>query len=221
MQATILGRPFGSGVNQAKDKYTEASSGSVTIESTYRTLWANWITTAPTRGSAHPVYPQAKLVNKTAEQITPGWLCDVTLTYEQPAPEENPATDNQQLPPEEYSESANEIEMPIEAHPNFATFATEANGAMFTNYGTADVDFKGWTKDSPFSGYMTFKVGSVTESKTTYYWQKPSSVSTLVGTCSGHWLTVSGSIARRFPYWTRTINRIYSTVPWNTTIYPG
>ena len=121
------------------------------------------------------------------------------------------------LPPEEYAETANAVEAPIEAHPDFATFATIANGAIYSPEGK----FNGWTKSSPYAGYMTYRVGSVTESTTTYFWSKPESASTLIGTVSGHWRVDSGSIQRRYPYWTRTINRVWSENGWNTTVYPN
>ncbi|MBU3720743.1 MAG: hypothetical protein FGM22_08305 [Burkholderiaceae bacterium] len=225
MTYTIIGTAFpAGGIKMAKDKVTEDARGRKTITSTYRTFYSGWFSEAPVRGTAHGVYPTAFLVEKSAAQIEPGFLCDVTLKYEEPeAPEDsdteggNPPFEGATLPPDEYTESANEVEVPIEAHPNFKDFATVANGAIFSTEG----DFKGWTKTSPFSGFLTYKVGSVTESVTKYYWGKPASVTSLVGQVEGNWLTVSGSIARRYPYWVRTINRIYSTVPWNTTIYPG
>jgi hypothetical protein len=222
MNITIIGKPFGNGVNQAKDKFSEDTAGRKTIESTYRTLWSGWLLTAPVRGSAHPSYPTATLTSKTAQQITPGYLCDVTLTYVDPDIS-NPPTPGK-LPPNEYTESANEIEMPIEAHPDFATFATAEKGAIFDSPipPLSQGKFLGWTKSSPYAGYLTFKVGSITESETTYFWTKPPSCADLVGKRAGdHYLVVSGSIARRYPYWTRTINRIYSSVPWNSTIYPN
>lgn len=141
------------------------------------------------------------------------WLCDVTLVYEAPAPEETEPEDPDQLPEPEYSQSDSAIEIPIEAHPRFKFFATPANGAIFGPPipPLLQGDFKGWTKDSPYAGFLSYKVGSVTESVTTYFWSRPPGVEGLVGTVSGNWLTVSGSIQRKGIYWARTINRLYST----------
>jgi len=220
MKIRIVGKAFGT-VKQPRDRYSQSGDGSLTITSAYRTLWLGWLGTAPGLGSQHPTYPQAVLDSRDAQQITPGYLCDVTLTYK--APRQEDAPQGESLPPDEYTESANEIEVPIEAHPNFSSFATEANGAIF---GTpippmAQGPFIGWTASSPFSGYLTYKVGSVTESITSYHWAKPASVSSVVGQRSGNWLTISGSISRRGVYWTKTINRIYNAAGWNSTIYPN
>lgn len=223
MTIHIIGTPFpAGGIKQAKDQVTEDARGRKTITSTYRTLYSGWLVSAPTRGSVHPVYANASLVGKTAQQIEPGYLCDVVLTYEEPQPEEDAS--GRQLPPDDYVESVNDVDLPIEAHPDFATFATEANGAIFSAPipPMAQGDFKGWTKDSPFAGYMTFKAGSVTRSVTKYSWGRPASVSVDVGKRDGaNWLVVSGSIARHGAYWGRTLNSIYSSVAWNTTIYPN
>lgn len=223
MTLRIVGKAFGT-AQQPNDKYSELGDGSFTVTSTYRTLWDGWLGTAPGIGSAHPIYPAAILDSRDAEQINPGYLCDVTLKYKAPKtePDGEPPEPGAQLPADEYTESANDVEVPIEAHPSFASFATEENGAIF---GTPippmlQGPFLGWTKDSPFSGYLTYKVGSVTESVTTYSWGKPTSVSGDVGTRSGNWLTVSGSISRRGIYWTKTIDRIYSAAGWNSTVYP-
>jgi hypothetical protein len=223
MTFKIIGQPFpAGGVKQAKDTVTEDASGRKTITTTYRTLYSTWLINAPSRGSTHPTYPDASLVGKSAQQIEPGYLCEVTLTYNEPDPPDGSTTGGK-LPQDDYVESVNDVELPIEAHPDFATFATEANGAIFAAPipPMAQGDFKGWTKSSPFAGYMTFKAGSVTRSVTTYSWNKPASVSSAVGKKDGtNWLVVSGSVARHGAYWGRTINSIYSSVAWNTTIYP-
>ncbi len=219
MTLKIVGTAFPTGgIAQAKDSVTEDARGRKRIETTYRTLYADWLINAPARGTTHPVYSAATLRERSAEQIEPGYLCDVTLVYSEPEPAEDGSGSSGTLPPDEYTESANEIDVPIEAHPDFASFATVANGAIF---GT-DGDFKGWTAESPYSGYLSYKVGSVSESVSTYSWGKPNSVSEKVGevTGAGKWLTVSGSITRRYPFWVRTINRIYSAAGWNTTVYP-
>lgn len=234
----IVGKRFGTAA-QPVSTYSESGNQSFTVTDTYRTLWNGWLGAAPGIGSAHPTYPRAILDTRDAKQITPGYLCDVTLTYLAPEilspdvdpedeenPDGTPPEPGAVLPPDEYTESANDVEYPIEAHPNFASFATEANGAKFkwvppVNGLAGYNDFTGWTTTSPFSGYLTYKVGSVTESVTKYYWGKPHSVASDVGKRSGNWLTVSGSISRRGIYWSRTINRIYSTKGWNSTVYPN
>jgi hypothetical protein len=219
MTLKIVGTAFPTGgIAQAKDSVSEDARGRKTIETTYRTLYADWLTNAPARGSAHPTYTNATLRERSAKQIEPGYLCEVTLIYSDPEPAEDGSGSTAALPPDEYTESANEVEVPIEAHPDFATFATVGNGAIFSS----DGDFKGWTASSPFAGYLSYKVGSVSESVSTYSWGKPASISDNVGELSGagKWLTVSGSITRRYPFWVRTINRIYSAAGWNDTIYP-
>jgi hypothetical protein len=210
--ALIRGQAFGNGILQAKNKWVENRDGSYTIERTFRALAVDWMTRCPARGSIHPSVSNAVLMARNAQQSSIPFLVDVTLTYETPKVENFTGSI---LPPTEYSETANAVEVPIEAHPDFATFATEANGAIFD----ADGKFKGWTKESEFSGYMTYQVGSITESVTTYFWSKPSSVSTLIGSIQGGWRVASGGIQRRYPYWARTINRVWSERPWNTTIY--
>ncbi|MEI6036045.1 MAG: hypothetical protein WCS65_17400 [Verrucomicrobiae bacterium] len=215
MDYKIIGTSFGNGIAQASDVYSEDERGRITVTSTYRTLWANWITSAPARGTAHAVYTTATLTTRECKKIEPGFLCDVTLTYISPTSDAAIST-SQPLPPDEYQETANEVEMPIEAHPDFVNMATPENGVIWNETG----DFKGWQAWSPFAGYMTFKVGSISESTTQYSWSKPSSVTGLIGTRAGNWLTIGGGIARRYPYWTRTITRLYSSIPWNSTIYP-
>ena len=213
----IIGTSFGSGVLQAKDKFKEAVNGSMTISRTFRAFKTGWITDCPARGSAHPDYASAILTERNADPSDIPGLVDVTLTYVSPATTATyPGGGTTPLPPTEYSETANSVEAPIEAHPDFATFGTVANGAIFNTDGT----FKGWEKTSEFAGYMTFKVPSITESTTVYFWTQPASVSTLIGGVEGeYWLVVGGSIQRRYPYWTRTLNRIWSEIPLNTTIY--
>lgn len=214
--ARIVGRRFGS-VTQPKDKFSEDAKGGQVISRTYRTLWAGWLLDAPSRGSKHPDYPLAKLETREAEQIEPGWLCDVTLSYVVPPPDETEPEEPDQLPIPRYTQSESAIEIPIEAHPNFSSFGTEANGAIFG----ADGDFKGWKATSAYAGFLSYKVGSVTESITTYFWSRPSGVEGFVGSVSGNWLTVSGSIQREGIYWSRTINRLYSERGWPSAIYPG
>ncbi len=232
--ARIVGTSFGNGIEQAKNSYSEAKDGTVTVERTFRAFEQGWLAICPPRGSAHPDYPEASLIQRTAKQSSIPMLVDVTLTYESPRPADlapddpNNPNNNQggggggsssylQLPPDEYSETANSVEVPIEAHPDFSTFGTVENGAIFNDQGK----FTGWKKDSPYVGYLTYKVGSVTETVTKYYRGQPPSVSSLIGTADGgHWLTVSGSVQRRSPFWTQSITRIYSTLPWNSVIYP-
>lgn len=212
--ALIIGTAFGNGISQAKNKFKEGRDGTLVIESTFRALASSWITSCPARGTAHPQFSDATLQEREATQSSVPFLVDVSLIYERPRSSGGSAS-TQQLPPDEYSETANAVEVPIEAHPDFKDFATEANGAIFEGD-----KFKGWKKDSEFSGYMTYQVASVTESVTKYFWAQPSSVSALIGSVQGNWRIASGAIARRYPYWTQTINRIWSEREWNTTIYP-
>jgi hypothetical protein len=226
MTLKIVGTAFPTGgIAQAKDSVSEDARGRKTIETTYRTLYADWLINAPARGTTHPVYSAATLHERRAQQIEPGYLCDVTLVYVEPEPDIDLSGSSSSVPPDEYTESVNEIEVPIEAHPDFDTFATEENGAIFgaPRPPLLQGDFKGWTKSSPFSGYLSYKVGSVSESVSKYSFGKPVSVSDEVGELSGDgkWLTISGSITRRYPYWVRTIVRIYSKDGWNTTVYPN
>jgi hypothetical protein len=194
----------------------------LTVESTYRTLYQGWLGNSPKHGSKHSVYPDAVLVNRDAQQITPGFLCDVTLRYQAPQQETSEPEPGAKLPEDEYNESVNDMEYPIEARPNFNDFAAEENGAIFGVPVPPMLQgpFLGRTKNSEFSGYLTFKVGSVTESVTKYYWGRPASVYNEVGVRNGNWLTTSGSVSHRGIYWTRTINRIYSKAGCNVTIYP-
>ena len=221
MTLRIVGQRFGS-VTQPADKYSGSADGSFAVETTYRTLWHGWLEKAPSIGNAHPTYPEAKLYSRDAEQHESGYLCDVTLKYKAPTKEAGTPEPGAVLPIDEYTESSNAVEVPIEAHPSFATFATEENGAIFDPPipPLAQGKFSGWTADSHFAGYMSYVVGSVTESITKYYWGRPASVSDSVGDRSGKWLTVSGSISRRGIYWSRTLNREYRAVGWNSTIYP-
>lgn len=214
--ARIVGTAFGDGILQAKDKFKEARDGTFTIERTFRALASSWIASCPARGTAHPDFSTATLQEREATQSSIPFLVDVTLIYERPRTGTG-SPSNQPLPPDEYTETSNAVEVPIEKHPDFKNFATDANGAIFE----ADGTFKGWKKDSEFAGYKTYLVGSVTESVTKYFWYQPPSVSTLIGSVQGNWRIASGGIARRYPYWTQTINRIWSEVAWNTTIYPN
>ena len=217
----IIGTSFGSGVLQAKDKFKEAVNGSMTISRTFRAFKTGWIADCPARGSAHPDYASAILTERNADPSDIPGLVDVTLTYVSPATTSTyPGGGTTPLPPTEYSETANSVEAPIEAHPDFHTFANSVNGAIFERNKTGGLIFKGWAPWSGFSGMMTYKVPSITESTTVYFWTQPASVSTLIGGVEGaYWLVVGGSIQRRYPYWTRTLNRIWSETPWNTTIY--
>lgn len=213
--ARIIGTAFGSGILQAKDKFKESRDGTLSIDRTFRALAADWITACPQLGSSHPVFTTASLQQREAVQSSIPFLVDVTLTYERPRSSTGTSS-SLPLPPDEYSETANAVEVPIEAHPDFKTFGTEANGALFED----DGKFKGWKKDSPYAGYLTYQVASVTENVTKYFWSQPSSVSSLIGSVQGNWRIASGGIARRYPYWTRTINRVWSERPWNRVIYP-
>ena len=142
----------------------------------------------PMFGSKHPVCKDAVLAIPEAQQITPGFLCDVTLNYQAPPKAASKPEPGAVLPPDEYIEGVNDVEFSIEQHLNFGTSATEASGAIFASpippmlHGR----FLGWTKNRPFAGYMSFKVGSVTESITNYFWSKPGSVSGVVGQRGGH-----------------------------------
>lgn len=212
----IIGTSVGVGILQAKDKVSEGRDGVYTVETTFRALKTSWMSDLPARGTAHPTISAATLVERQATQSSIPWLVDVVLQYTTP-PTSSSISGAGTLPPDEYTESANAVEFPIEAHPNFVSFGTVSNGAIFDGTGK----FTGWSKYSPYAGYLTYKVPSVTESVTKYSWAQPASVSTLVGGVEGtYWLVVSGSITRRYPYWARTINRIWSSTPWNTTIYP-
>jgi len=223
--ARIVGTSFGSGILQAKNKYSEGRNGQLVIERTFRAFEDGWIAGCPQRGSAHPDMANATLVQRSAQASSIPMLVDVTLTYETPANNDPPATD-QPLPPDEYSESANAVEAPIEAHPNFSKtyndnppFGTVENGALFNEKGK----FDGWATWSEYAGISTYKVASVTETYTKYFWTKPESVSTLIGYTDDlepNWLIISGSIQRRYPYWTRSITRIWSANPWPSAIYP-
>lgn len=212
----IVGRAFGT-VDQPRETFTENAKGEQIIKRVYRTLFIDWLNTSPNRGSAHPTYPEAKLEQKDAAKIDPGWLCDVTLTYKKPAPESVTPESGAQLPIPRYSEVVSEGTAPIEQHPNFADFATDANGAIFDT----DGKFTGWKTDSPYVGYLTYETGSVTDSTTTYFWGPPASVSTLIGAVSGNWRTCSGSIQREGIYWSRTINRKHNPNGWPSPIYGG
>lgn len=214
--ARIVGTSFGSGILQAKNKYVEGRDGKLQIQRTFRAFESGWMAGCPARGTDHPDFPTATLVERTADPSGIPMLVDVTLTYETPAEPSGGGGGGQPLPPDEYSETANSVEVPIEAHPKFKTeIGTEANGALFE----PDGKFKGWTKESPFAGITTYKVASVSETVTQYFWGKPASVSTLVPVRNGNWLTISGSIQRRYPFWTRSITRIWSQVPWPPQIY--
>jgi hypothetical protein len=214
IHGTIRGQAFGR-IDQPQDRFIENVRGERVISRTYRTLYASWLQESPSRGSAHPKYPAAKLETREARQITPGFLCDVTLTYREPAPEEVTPEPGAQLPPARYSEVVSEGTVPIEQHPNFSAFATEENGAIFDD----EDKFLGWKADSPFAGRLTYETGSVTESTTTYFWGKPSSVATLLGQVSGKWRVASGSVQKEGIYWSRTINRKYNPLGWPAAIY--
>lgn len=227
--ALIVGTAFGNGILQAKNRFKENRDGSMQVLRTFRALADDWITRCPRRGTSHPDMPEATLMEREADQSSIPFLVDVTLTYETPrsdGPGGGPAT----LPPDEYSETANSVEAPIEAHPGFArqytlggqtypAFGTVANGAIFNS----DGKFTGWTKDSPYVGYLTYKVPSVTETITKYYWNRPPSASTLINRIDPldpHWLIITGSTQRRYPYWTQSIVRIWNAVFWKPEIYP-
>lgn len=223
--ARIIGTSYSSPIDQAKNKYTENRDGSGSYERVFRALEIDWVSKCPPRGSTYPGNSNAILVNRSAAASSIPGLVDVTLIYEIPK-EENLAGGgmvSQSLPPDEYTETANSIEAPIEAHPGFsqsyngmAAFGTVQNGAIFN----ADGKFTGWKKESPFCGFLTYKVASVTETVTQYFWSKPASVSTLIGhRQSGNWLVITGSITRRYPYWARSISRIWSQTPWPAEIY--
>lgn len=226
MSYFVKGSSFGA-IDQPRDRYQENSDGSFDVVRTYRTIYETWQSTKPRRQSAHPVYPDAKLETVDCEQLSEcGVLCDVTLTYKAPKTEDevteegsdtqDPPEPGAALPPDEYTESAVDAEAPIEAHPDFATFGTVENGAIFDENGL----FRGWEADSAFSGQLTYKAKKLTKTETKYFWAKPGSVASFVGDRSGNWLCVSGSIARRGVYWTRSLNWEYNAAGWNTTIYP-
>jgi hypothetical protein len=223
--ARIVGTSFGSGILQAKNKYVESRDGKLQILRTFRAFEDGWIAGCPARGTAHPDFADATLVERTADPSSIPMLVDVTLTYETPPSNDDPAT-SQPLPPDEYSETANSVEAPIEAHPGFYNtyrgnppFGTVENGALWN----AEGKFIGWTKESPYAGILTYKVASVSETWTKYFWDKPDSVSTLIGytdEIEPNWLIISGGIQRRYPYWTRSITRIWSETAWPAVIYP-
>lgn len=226
--ARIIGTAFGDGILQAKNKFRENRDGSMQILRTFRALGADWITRCPQRGSAHPDMANAVLMERSADQSSIPFLVDVTLTYETPRQDGSPGG---ALPPDEYSETANSVEAPIEAHPGFSKtytfngttyqpFGTVDNGAIFNS----DGKFTGWTKDSPFAGYLTYKVPSVTETVTKYYWAKPPSVTQLINRIDpgdAHWLIITGSTQRRYPYWAQSVSRIWNAVFWPAAIYPN
>jgi hypothetical protein len=214
IHGTVRGAQFGR-IDQPRDTFSENAQGEKIITRTYRTLWASWLQESPQRGAEHPTYPKAKLETKVARQITPGFLCDVTLTYREPAPEEVTPAPGAQLPPARYSEVVSEGTVPIEQHPNFDAFATEENGAIFDE----NKKFLGWKADSPFAGRLTYETGSVTECETRYFWGRPASVAGLINQKSGNWRIASGSIQKEGIYWSRTINRKYNPNGWPSPIY--
>lgn len=214
----IVGKSFGS-VLQPKDKYSEAENGDVSIKRTYRTLIDSWLASAPSRGSAHPDYPLATLIEREADQLECPWLCDVTLTYRQESQdddgnENSPSpTPGAILPKVRYEDNASKIEVPITRHPKFVT-----DWKQYWDYAKGN-----WKKNAPaaLQGNLTYIVGSVEESETTYFWGKPQSISTSVGQLSGgnKWLCISGSRRREGAYWSRTLNRVYSKDGWPSLIY--
>jgi hypothetical protein len=219
IHGTVRGTQFGR-IDQPNDRFSENSVGEKIITRTYRTLWDSWLQESPKRGAQHPNYPKAKLETKDARQITPGFLCDVTLTYREPAADVTPEP-GALLPEPRYSEVVSEGTVPIEQHPNFAAFATVENGAIFDTPipPLLQGKFLGWTADSPYAGRLTYETGSVTESTTTYFWSRPSSVADLLNEVSGNWRVASGSIQKEGIYWSRTINRKYNPNGWPAAIY--
>jgi hypothetical protein len=205
----------------AKTRFHEGKDGSMAIEENFRVFKSAWILKCPSRGSNHPIYSNAILLERNASESSIPGMVDVTLVYYTPPDTTGgPATI---LPPTEYTETASEIIKPIEAHPDFGTFGTVANGAIFDPPipPLAKGKFKGWVSTSPFVGYDTYSVASVTESITKYSWEQPPSVTDQIGTIQDtYWRVASGSTGRRYPYWVQSILRVYNDEGWNRTIYP-
>jgi len=218
----ILGTNPNSLLPQAKTRFREGRDGVFTIEESFRVLKSGWILCCPERGSPHSIYSNAALMERNAQESSVPGMVDVVLVYNTP-PSGSMIGPSGYLPPDEYTETASEIVKPIEAHPDFHTFGTVENGAIFDPPipPLAQGKFRGWVATSPFAGYDTYSVASVTESITKYYWSQPPSVTDQVGTIQGvYWRVASGSTGRRYPYWTQTILRVYSDDGWNTTVYP-
>ena len=214
IHGTVVGARFGR-IDQPSDRFTENAAGERVVTRVYRTLWESWLNEAPLRGSSHPRFPKARLETKEARQITPGFLCDVTLVYREPPPEVLTPPLAAKLPPDRYSEVVSEGTVPIEQHPNFSDFGTKANGAIFDSEGK----FLGWKADSNFAGRLTYETGSVARSITTYHWGRPGSVVTFLNQREGNWRVSSGSIQKEGIYWSRTLHWKYNPNGWPAAIY--
>jgi hypothetical protein len=218
IHGTVRGQSWSGRIDLPQDNFTESANGERVVTRVYRTLKVSWLAESPKRGSAHPVYPDAKLESLSAKSATPAYLVDVTLTYRRPGSDESGGSTPEpgaELPASRYSETVSEGTANIEEHPDFATFGTAANGAIFDD----KLKFQGWQASSPYAGRLTFETGSVTRSTTTYHWGTPASVSTVLNDVDGNWRVSSGSIQREGIYWSRTINEKYNPNGWPAPIY--
>lgn len=224
---------------QPKSKRTDTPDGYV-ITDVYRALWSEWESTAPAIGSDHPLRPWATLQSRDASQIEPGILCEVTLTYEYTrgdagsgedgGGDDRPSDAPGRLPANQYAENAASLTIPIEQHPYFAAVSAADRRKILHYFSDPD------PKNAPIltgvaeslylfklAGVNDYIVASVTETKTSYSWSKPSSVSGDVGTVDGSrkWLTISGGIFQQGNYWVKQITRQYSARGWEDHIYGG
>ena len=217
IHGTVRGRAWSGRIDLPEDDFSESKNGERIITRVYRTLKVSWLAESPNRGAGHPVYPDAKLESKSAKTATPAYLVDVTLTYRAAGTDDGAEPEpGAVLPTERYTETVSEGTANIEEHPDFSTFGTVANGAIFDSEGK----FTGWIATSAYAGRLTFETGSVTRSKTNYSWGKPSSVSNSLNAVSGNWRVSSGSVQREGIYWSKTINEKYNPNGWPAAIYP-
>ena len=209
----VLGNSWSQPPYQAKDELYYDKFG-LKITRIYRALYATWTRYAPGVGSSHPLYPYCLFTSGTARQIVPGFLCDVTLKYEQQQP------NIEQPPPTAVSESGSVIEEDIRNHPDFKT--------TFKQYWDEDkLEFITSAPDY-LRGVTKYIVGSSTVTVTKYTASEPSGVQDDLGTVqtpgygygrNGHYLVVSGSKNKQGIWWARTLVYQYSSLLVPTQIY--
>lgn len=192
-------------VNQNVYDRTEAG---FTITITKTCAWADRDTYTPAIGTAHPTATAYTLSTAKQEQQK-GGLCQITLTY---------FAANDSLPAKTAVEQTSQIEVPIQEHPDFASWAADW-----------DSENQRFLASSDKAGITSYIKGSTTVTVTEYFSSKPASPFEDVGTLDSpgadygsadNWLVIGATRQKVGNYWTVERVHLYSAVPYNPDVYP-
>lgn len=205
--------------------------------------WDNWADLAPKVGDLHPNVDWL-YVKEVRVELRPAHV-DLLITYDLVGGDEletpsdsTPGLTPSDIPPDEYAMDGATAAVPIQLHPDFATFrgasagkALNAQGQHVTDYQHWDVQRGEFRPASAKYGVTHYLRPTVTLTWTKYFRTRPTAPEALDGLgtreappvwaagTADNWLVIACQVYRSGFFWVRRKVYQYDAAGWDTDIY--